>query len=196
MIEFKTLINVILKDKIVIVFFVLLGLCLGWINYASNKPSAYAVVSLVHNETNQENIEPTYQYDGYYLIETTRFFGERLGQILRNPVLNNDSENIFNASFGIKRVERLTLGDYKITAKGEIATLNEYSQILEEKISDDLTLLAQETGEYANFTAKVSDFNLIGQIPLVNQVISGALLGFLASIMFILFRYYFKGEKL
>lgn len=196
MIEFKTAINLILKDKILVIFFVLAGLCFGWINFATTKPSAYAVVSLVHDGINEENIVSSYQYDGYYLIETTRVFGERLGQMLRNPALNNDSENILNNSLKIKRIERLTLGDYKITINGEISALNEYSLLLEEKISDDITFLAQETGEYANFTVKISDFNLTSQIPLVNRVIAGSLIGFLISIMFILFRYYFKGGRL
>lgn len=196
MIEFKTAINLILKDKILVVFFVFAGLCLGWVNFAISKPSAYAVVSLVHDGTNEENMVSSYQYDGYYLIEATRFFGERLGQILRNPALNGDPKNVLNNSLKIKRIERLTLGDYKITINGETAVLNEYGQLLEEKISDDITSLAQETGEYANFTAKVSDFNPASQIPLVNRAIAGSLIGFLISIMVIMFRYYFKGGKL
>ena len=196
MIEFKTAINLILKNKFFVVFCVSLGLFLGWISFSINKPSAYAVVSLVHDGINEENIVPSYQYDGYYLIETTRIFGERLGQILLNPVLNNDPETTLNNSLKIKRIQRLTPADYKIIINGDISVLNEYGQWLEEKISEDITLFAQETGEYANFTAKVSDFNPVSQVPVVNRAIAGSLVGFLISIMFILFRYYFKEEKL
>ena len=55
MIELKAIINLILKSKLIVAFFVLAGLCLGWVNFSISKPASYAMVSLVHGGINEEN---------------------------------------------------------------------------------------------------------------------------------------------
>lgn len=195
MIELRDLIRVLFKSKTLLVVCSIVGVSLGWLNASVGKSFSSATVSLVRDGVIEKNAMSSYQYDGYYLVETLRLFGERLGNILRDSSSLRQLDGGSGNTSSIQHVERLNLSDYKIRVEGSKDSAQESRQALETSISGQLHMQAEATGEYANFKARISDFVQEPRVASWQQMIAGALLGLLAGILLVLFRHYMSESE-
>ena len=192
--ELRDLVNLLKKQWLILGLGALTGFILATFVFANQKSLFSFTVSLVHDGVIAESAQAQYQYDGYYYVETSRLFNDRLGRILRDSSLNYSFGNAFGSSVKISRVDKLSFGDWQVIVSGKPDTLNEYSVFIEDKVSQMLGDIAKDTGEYAAFKVKVSYQGETETKPLEYYLSLGTLLGFLFGAFSALLRDYFKGH--
>ena len=190
--EFRDIARMFFRSWRVIAAIVIAGALLGAAHFVVERPVASFMVSLARDGSIDENADENFTYDGYYMVETYRLFGERLGILLREPQFFLGDAGTFDIVSTPIEVERLDTGDYRVSVSWTPSDANEYALMRESFATKALDQMAHETGEYANFSVKVSPAAPNPVLSLYVRMLIGALLGLVVGAFGSALRAYFK----
>lgn len=159
------------------------------VSQADGAQKASVTVSLVFTELYQRE-ETAVQYDGYYLIEAERRFGDLLGRTLVSDQLKRGFEEQTGATLG--RTERISPIDFEtiFLAVRDLAHAVSLSSTLEALLRDDVQKAVSRSGEPLTVTVAVGDAALRTSFwTLPKAAVVGALLGLLLGIFLVLLRH-------
>jgi hypothetical protein len=127
------------------------------------------------------------QYDGYYLVETERRFGDVLGQtLLRSDLAESVAEQ--GATLGL--VRRISPLDYRVLLRGT-TTPGPAATALQEQLSELIRDAAERSGETSVFSATVSSPELLpARWSALRSGFVGGLLGMLFAASWALWALY------
>lgn len=130
-------------------------------------------------------------YDGYFIIETERRFGELLADALRQGRVEKELERQSNIS--ILRVERITHGDFRLRMKGEGALQEDaYTNI--ERIIHDSFLSAAKPPANAALVVTVYPLPAQEQHSIIRTALTGAAIAFVVILFIVLLRLSFRAN--
>lgn len=154
--------------------------------YAAASPSATAVVSL--RVQGMAPAEPDALYDGYYLVETERRFGDLLADILRTASLHAALESETGVALG--RTVRVTPWDYRVNLRGPNAFSPETTAALQRLLGAAVREMSVRSGEPLEMSAAVGDAVPSPPFPReVGGLIGGGVALLLAALAVLLRRY-------
>jgi len=170
-----------------------LGAVLGWGIRAAVPQGATMRVELARSFV-QESVPANATIDGYYLVETSRMFSERLGALLRDERVRGD----FTKRSGAKiiRAERETAFTWTVGVVQKQQTRETPQQALEILLSEALAKTAQESGEYVQFQAIVSEpYQSSAPLTPLYAAIAGAGIAVILVIFLQLSVAYFRNDR-
>ncbi len=192
--EFRDIISITVKGARLLVAGSIIGAACGWFIAVSRPPAMQATVSLVQAGTIEENKNSSYVYDGYYIVERGRLFGERLGYILRGSEFASQIARTTNDSGRIIRVERLDAETYRIIFTFD-GSVEDFSSVVEGLLGDSMGSFAYETGEYSDFGAFVSAIAPAPALAVGMSALIGFFGGMIGGLVLVWFRAYFSEKK-
>lgn len=193
MLELRDLIVVLRRALPWLLLTAFLGALLGYgvARRDAQTPEAHVVVSLQFIMFDAVSADSP-AYDGYYVVETERRFGEVLAQTLRDP----NFRDAFSRGSGVslERVERVSPLDYRVTFRGAGAGSPAAATALEEALVTTLRSFSERSGEPLRAVASVSDPLLRASFPVAPAGAVGAATGVILAVFGILLRHYFRQE--
>jgi hypothetical protein len=145
-----------------------------------------SVIASVRVESLPDSVSSV-QYDGYYLVETERRFGDVLGQtLLRSDLAGSVAEH--GATLGL--VRRISPLDFRVLLRGT-ATPGPAATALQEQLSVLIRDATERSGETAVFSATVSSPELLpARWSALRSGLVGGLLGLLLAASWVLWALY------
>lgn len=192
MLEFAQFIRILRRSFVQILGIVVAGGVIGYaaLTVVNQTQTASAVASLRF-----EGVIPspanTIAYDGYYVVETERRFGQLLGDALMSEKVKD--RLLAESGSAIVRVERITPVDFTVQFHLESPNGLEAADVLERTLSDALADRAARSGEPVRFSVSVGDLEIHSpRSPWWGAAI-GLAVGFILGIFVVLLREYFRG---
>ncbi|MBI4134403.1 MAG: hypothetical protein HY475_03205 [Candidatus Terrybacteria bacterium] len=188
MIELRDLIRIFRRIFPVLLAATVTGAAIGSFvaGYVAAAPSATAVVSL-----RTQGITPGGNdalYDGYYLVETERRFGDLLADILRTTSLHAAMEGETGVTLG--RTVRVTPWDYRVNLRGPNALSPETTVVLQRLLGVAVREMSVRSGEPLEMSAAVGDAVPSPSVPReVGGLIGGSVALLLTALAVLLRRY-------
>ncbi len=192
--EFRDIISITAKGARLFLACSLIGAACGWFIAVRRPPAMQVTVSLAHAGTIEENKNPAYVYDGYYIVERGRLFGERLGHILRGPEFTSQIALITGDSARMVRAERLDAETYRVKFVFD-GSVEDFSSVVEDLLGDSMRSFAYETGEYSDFGAFVSPPVPVPAMTAGMSAFIGFLGGMIGGFVLVWFRAYFSEKQ-
>lgn len=154
--------------------------------YAAAPPSATALVSL-----RMQGMAPGGDgalYDGYYLVETERRFGDLLADILRSASLRASLESETGVALG--RTVRVTPWDYRVKLRGQNALSPITTVALQRLLGAAVREMSVRSGEALEMSAAVGDAAPVTPLPReVGGLIGGGVALLFTALAVLLRRY-------
>jgi len=192
--ELRDVIQLLRKEIRLLLFFPLLACVFVavFLLFRQAVPQGVAQFSLVRTEANAVP-EGSATYDGYYIIETHRLFGDRLGDFLLQEERLQTLADVLG-DVKLVRVERNTSSDYRVFIQGKDTQSSlQYQNVLAASASQELEALSRKTGEQFSFRVAVSPMEFPSRLPPLVPLFSGAVsVGLVLGLLFIFFREYFR----
>ena len=194
MLELKEFLKFFLVPQrfMVLVAATALGGVIGWGVFAA-MPQSFTVRVELSRIVQQESIPEGVTVDGYYLVETSRTYADRLGAFLRDAQILQE----FSQKSGSKiiRAQRETPLSWTVQI-----TQNKQEQpassVLEAILSKKLEEVLEESGEYVAFRAVVSDPYPSSQILTpVRAAVIGAGISLVLVVFILLSAAYFRDTR-
>lgn len=162
----------------------------AWWN--GKMPSGFMAVSLRFEGIDAAMAERLV-YDGYYIIETERRFGELLAQALRRADIRSSFTAETGASIG--RVERMSHADYRVEVRGSGTTDAVMRDVIERLLTQEMQRAIERSGELLRVSATATDPAFREPFSVVTAGAAGATLGLVLGTFFILLRQYFRSSR-
>lgn len=194
MLELRDFLHIFRRRFIFVLWGLVIGLGVGigvaW--RASQGVSGVFMLSLARDVTSPISVAQRFTYDGYYLVETSRLFGDRLGDFLASELF---AERLRSRvpEIAVTQAQRRNQQDIALTVHAPTVALLEKGKDGSVRIASDfLNAQAQKTGEPLAFSAVAAPLaEVSGTSPYAFAAL-GAGFGLVLGALAAFFREYLK----
>lgn len=188
MIELRTCIAILARGFVLLVVCAVAGGAIGVFATTGRASVSASVTASLQFSGLHVAAGDAVSYDGYYLVENERRFGELLAEVLRSGSFRDQ----FSASTQtrIGRVERITDTDYRVLLRGEEGAIRASEAVLEQQLADTMQGLSSESGEALRVRAFVSAPTFLVSFSPRSAAGVGTFLGVLFAACALLLRQY------